>query len=238
MYQSSISGGQFPSGNVHNEIIAGTVGTYMKNTILLLFLNIIPISGFAQNLEDKDFVILTFEMDRNKDSHGTFIYYWVAELEEYRNFQPNDRYKKVSLYSIFLHEFYGSEQLDSCCLGEVSYPYTYTTATEFKFPENHSKYLTDLRELVEENRQKIQVIKKEWRDGYKEKVTVYATAVRGKLCECEFGGDRFLTKGDRISFPKGNYEVLKDFFTLDKRILLFKDFSDFEYSNTDYRTGK
>jgi len=174
-------------------------------------------------------------MDRNKDSHGTFIYYWIAELEKY---EKVDEYKEPKIYSLFLHEFYGSEQLESCCLGKVSYPFTMTTATEFKFPENYTEYLTGLRESFKNNRQKIQVIKKKWKDGYKEKVTVYATAVRGKLCECEFGGNTYLTKGDRISFPKGNYEIIKNYLTKEKRILLFKDFSDFEFANTDYRTGK
>ena len=207
----------------------------LKNKAVLIFLLLISFSGFTQNLTEKEFVILTFEMDRNKDSHGTFIYYWIAELEKY---EKVDEYKEPKIYSLFLHEFYGSEQLESCCLGKISYPYTMTTGTEFNFPENYSEYLTELRELVKKNREKIQVIKKEWKDGYKEKVTVYATAVRGKLCECEFGGNTYLTKGDRISFPKGNYEIIKNYLTKEKRILLFKDFSDFNYSNTDYRTGK
>ncbi|MCA0133761.1 hypothetical protein [Winogradskyella alexanderae] len=207
----------------------------MKNKILFIFLLLISYSGFTQNLTEKELVILTFEMDRNKDSHGTFIYYWITELEKYEN---ADEYKEPKIYSLFLHELGSSDQLEFCCLGKTSDPYTYTTASEFDFPENHTEYLTELRELVKKNRQKIQVIKKEWKNGYKEKVTVYATAVRGKLCECEFGGKRYLKKGDRINFPKGNYEILKNYLTKDKRILLFKDFSDFDYSNTAYRTGK
>lgn len=203
----------------------------MTNTIILLILFLISFSGFAQNLTEKEFVILTFESDRNKGFHKntTYTYYWVAALEKY---EKVDEYKEPIIFSLFLHEFYGSEQLESCCMGQVSYPYTMTAGTEFNFPENYSEYLTDLRKLIKKNREKIQVIKKEWKEGYKEKVTVYATAVRGKLCECEFGGDRYLTKGDRISFPKGNYEIIKNFLTKEKGILLFKDFSDFDYGNT------
>jgi hypothetical protein len=203
--------------------------------LIFTFLILITFRGFSQNLTEKEFVILTFEMERNKDAHGTFVYYWVAELEKYEN---SDEYKKPEIFTIYLHEFYGSDQLNNCCEGKVSDPYTYTTASEFDFPENYSEYLTDLRKLVKSNRKKLQVIKKEWKKNHKEKVTVFGTAVRGKICECEFDGRNYLEKGDRISFPKGNFEILENYWTVDKRILIFKDFADFDYSNTSYRTRK
>lgn len=98
-------------------------------------------------------------MDRNKDSHGKFIYYWIAELKKY---EKVDEYKEPEIYSIFLHEFYSSDQLESCCLGKTSYPYSYFTNSKFDFPENYSEYLNSLRDLVKNNRRKIQVIKKQW----------------------------------------------------------------------------
>lgn len=202
----------------------------MKNKIILIILLLTSFCGFTQNLSEKEFVILTFEMERNKDSHGTFTYYWVAELEKY---EKVNEYKEPKIYSLFLNEFYGSEQLESCCLGKVSYPYTMTTGTEFKFPENYSTYLSDLRKLVKNNRKKIQVINKKWKDNYKEKVTVYATTVKGKLCVCEYGGKVILKAGDLISFPKAEYKIIDNYWNENKNILLFKDFSTFEYENTD-----
>jgi hypothetical protein len=200
----------------------------LKDKIFLTILLLISFGGFSQNLTEKEFVILTFEIDRNKDSHGTFSYYWVAELEKH---EKVDEYKEAKIYSIFLHEIYGSEQLESCCLGKVSYPFTMTTGTEFNFPENYSEYLTNLRKLVKDNRKKIQVINKKWKDNYKEKVTVYATTVKGKLCLCEFGGKVILKTGDLISFPKGEFKIIDNYWNDNKNILLFKDFSTFEYGN-------
>ena len=207
----------------------------MKNKIIFIFLLLISFSGFTQNLTEREFVILTFEMNRNKDSHGTFIYYWITELEKYEN---ANEYKDPKLNSLFLQELGSSDALESCCLGKTSDPFTYTTSSEFDFPENHSEYLSELRELIKKNRQKIQVIKKEWKKGYKEKVTVYATAVSGEMCECEFGGKKYLKRDSRLNFPKGNYEILKDYLTKDKQILLFKDFSNFDFINTASRTSK
>ena len=188
-------------------------------------------SGFTQNLTEKEFVILTFEMSRNKGQHKNYVYtyYWIAELEKY---EKVDEYKEPKIYSLFLTEFYGSEQLESCCLGKVSYPYTMTTGTEFNFPENYDTYLKDLRSLVKDNRKEIQVINKKWKNNLKEKVTVYATTVKGKLCVCEYGGDVILKTGDLISFPKGEFRIIDTYWNDNKNILLFKDFSTFEYRNT------
>ena len=190
---------------------------------------------FSQDNSEKDYVILTFEMDRNKDSHGKFIYYWITELEKY---EKVDEYKEPEIYSIFLQEFYSSDQLESCCLGKTSYPYSFYTTSKFDFPENYSEYLNGLRELVKKNRRKLQVIKKQWKQNHNETVTVYATPLRGKLCVCECGDNDYEQKGNKISFPKGNFTVIENYLTEEKGILLFKDFSKFNFTNTSYRTGK
>jgi hypothetical protein len=202
-------------------------------TIILLLLS--SIKAFPQQDNGREFVILTFEMDRNKDSHGTFVYYWIAELEKY---EKVDEYKEPIIYSIFLHEFYSHNQFDSCCLGKRSYPFDFFQGDNFEFPENYSDYLNGLRKLTKDNRIKIQEIKKIWKDDYKETVTVYGTAVRGQLCICINGGQRLINTGDQISFPKGKFEVIPDFWTDEKRILIFHDFSGMNFVNTDYRTGK
>ena len=203
----------------------------MKNTIILILLLLVSFSGFTQTLAEKEFVVLTFEMSRNKGPHKNTIYtyYWITELEKYKK---ANEYKEPKIYSLFLNEFYGSEQLESCCSGKVSYPYTMTTGTEFNYPENHKTYLSDLRELVKENRKQIQVINKKWKDNHKEKVTVFATTVKGTICECEYGGDIILKTRDLISFPKGEFKIINNYWDDNKNILLFKDFSTFEYGNT------
>ncbi|MEX0996153.1 MAG: hypothetical protein WDZ45_03800 [Flavobacteriaceae bacterium] len=202
----------------------------MKNTLILIIQLLISFSGFTQNLTEKEFVVLTFESSSNKGQHKNIIYsyYWIAELEKY---EKVDEYKEPKIYSLFLNEFFGSDQLETCCSGKVSYPFIMTTETEFKFPENYSEYLTGLRKLVKDNRKQIQVINKKWKNNYKEKVTVYATAVKGKICVCEYGGKIILKAGDLISFPKGEFRIIDDYWNDNKNILLFKDFSTFEYEN-------
>jgi len=207
----------------------------MTKRLLILIFTLTTLTTFAQQDSLKQFVILTFEMDRNKDSHGTFVYYWVAELEKY---EKVNEYKDPIIYSLFLHNFYSRNQLDSCCLGKTSYPFNFFRGDNLDFPKNYDEYLSGLRKLVKDNRVLIQKITKNWKNNYKETVTVYATAVRGQVCKCINGGDRLLKPGDNLSFPKGKFEIIKDYLTEDKRILLFKDFSQMDFVNTDYRTSK
>lgn len=207
----------------------------MTKGLLITLLSLTTLSAFGQQDSLKQFVILTFEMDRNKDSHGRFVYYWIAELEKY---EEVNEYKDPIIYSMFLHEFYSRNQLDSCCIGKTAYPFYFFQGDNFDFPQGYSEYLTGLRKLIKDNRVQIQKINKNWKDNYKETVTVYGTAVRGQLCKCINGGDSLLKQGDPVSFPKGKFEIIKDYWTDDKRILLFKDFSQMEFTNTDYRSSK
>ena len=207
----------------------------MTKRLLIPLLTLTTLTTFAQQDSLKQFVILTFEMDRNKDSHGTFVYYWIAELEKY---EKVNEYKDPTIYSLFLHEFYSRNQLDSCCLGKTVYPFDFFKGDNFEFPGNYSEYLSELRKLVKDNRVEIQKINKNWKDNYKETVTIYGTAVRGPVCKCINRGNRYVKTGDIISFPKSKFEIIKDYWTDDKRILIFYDFSAMDFSNTDYRASK
>ena len=98
--------------------------------------------------------------------------------------------------------------------------------------------------MVKENRVLLQKTVKNWKDNHKETIIVYGTAVRGQVCKCVNAGNRILKPGDEVSFPKGQFQIVMDYWTKDKWILTFKDFSKMEFENTDYpltpviRTGK
>jgi len=201
----------------------------MTTRLLILLLALTTLNSFGQQDSLKQFVVLTFEIDRNKDSHGKSIYYWIAELEKY---EKVDEYKEPTIYSLFLDEFYSRNQLDSCCLGRTVYPFDFFQGDNFEFPKDYSEYLNGLRKTIKDNRVLIQRIKKNWKDNYKETVIVYGTAVRGQLCRCINGGNRIIEPGHQVSFPKGQFQVLQDFWTKDKGILMFKDFSNLQFENT------
>jgi len=209
--------------------------TYKTNVNLIKHLSILllilfSINEFSQNSDEKKLVVLTFEIEENMSSHPDTRFYWVAELKELENL---DDYDKQVFYPIFLREGYSSNQLENCCLGKLSYPFNSYVGDKFDFPKDYSQNLENLRELIKENRQQIQIIKKRWSGNRKEKITVYATPVIGKLCECEYGGKTYVKTGDQISFPSGNFRILNIDLTSERNYWRYKDFSNFQYSNTN-----
>lgn len=200
----------------------------MTTRLSILLLALTTLNSFGQEDSLKQFVVLTFEVDRNKDSHGKSTYYWIAELEKY---EKVDEYKEPIIYSLFLDEFFSRNQLDSCCSGRTVYPFDFFQGDNFEFPKDYGEYLRSLRKTIKNNRVLIQKISKNWKDNYKETVVVYGTAVRGQVCKCINGGNRILKPGDQVSFPSGQFQIVDDYWTKDKGILIFKDFSDMQFEN-------
>jgi hypothetical protein len=201
----------------------------IKN-LAALFLILFSIKGFSQNTDVRKLVVLTFEIEENMSSHPDTRYYWVAELNSLENL---DDYEKELFYPIYLREGYSSNQLENCCLGNLSYPFNLYVDDKFEFPKDYSQNLENTRKLIKDNRQQIQIIKKRWSGKFKEKITVYATAVIGTLCECEYGGKTYVDAGNQISFPNGIFRPLDLDLKLARNNWKYKDFSNFQYSNTN-----
>ncbi len=49
--------------------------------ISLAFLLLLCVSGFSQNLTQKEFVAIIIEIDRKDDMHPKDIFYWITELD-------------------------------------------------------------------------------------------------------------------------------------------------------------
>src|SRR5260370_29519451 len=180
----------------------------MTTGLLILALTLTTLSASGQQDSSKQFLILTFEQDRNWDSHGTSVYYWIAELEKHGK---TNEYKEPVIYTLFLHEFYSRNQLDSCCLNRTVYPFDFFQGDNFEFEKNYSEYLTGLRTMVKENRVLLQKTVKNWKDNHKETIIVYGTAVRGQVCKCVNAGNRILKPGDEVSFPKCQFQIIIDY---------------------------
>ena len=187
---------------------------------------------YGQSQEKKHYVVLTFEMDRNKDMHGTFVYYWIAEIDTAKQIH------ELELHPLFLHDFTSRDQVDSCCSGKPSLIFAVTSESTFDFSKDYHNNLEELRKLVKQNRKNIQTIKKSWPNNYKEEIRVYATPITGSLCECKMIDDWSSTYKGKVFMPKEAFKIDRTFWARSEKSLFGKDFSVFEYVNSDYRTNK
>lgn len=202
----------------------------MKIFCLIVLLTV-SYRGFAQQ---DQFLIITYEIDRNKDMHGTFVYFWTTPIDS-----VNDN--GLDLLPVYIHDFYSSDSYSKCCHGDSIDFIIATTETRYDFNEDYLQQKEYLFDLVDDNRILIQTIKKRWEKGYKETIRVFATPVLGQFCYCQVFGRSLNSTNEReaIYLPNKGFKILNNFWTTEKgSIAKYWDYSRINPENSEYRTPK
>ncbi len=168
--------------------------------ISLAFLLLLCVSGFSQNLTQKEFVAIIIEIDRKDDMHPKDIFYWITESNK-----VNKKYE-FDFYPLFLKLFYPSNSYDACCIGKESRFYTHTEDSQFEFTKAFEKKQKEFRDFLKKNSKVIQVIKKrnKWNKLLNEKVTISATAITAELCKCKIKDDRHF---ESVFLPTSDFKL-------------------------------
>lgn len=186
--------------------------------IIILFINV---SGFAQNLIEKEFVVIIIDIERNDDLHPRDIFYWVADANK-----VNENYE-LDFYPIFLKLFYSSNSYDDCCIGKESWFYTFNEHSKFEFTDEFDEKQKEFREFLKANSKVIQVIrkKKKWNSLLNEKVTISAIPIKAKLCNCQLKEDRYF---ESVFLPTSDFELNHKFWISEKATKVTdRDYSGF-----------
>ncbi|QHT67518.1 hypothetical protein GXP67_13215 [Rhodocytophaga rosea] len=186
--------------------------------VSLLF---ISFNGKAQNLSEKEYIVLIVNIERKDPLHPGEIYYWIAASdtlnEEYEfNFSP-----------LFLRLFYPSSSYDDCCEGRDARFYTLTDESKFEFTDEFNNKQENLRKFLKKNSKLIQVIKK--KNGFSkllnEKVTISATAIKTSLCSCKIIEEKHF---ESVFLPTTEFSLNNDFWNSDKAYhIKHKDYTGF-----------
>ena len=166
---------------------------------LILVFSLVPKDLLSQDVKQAEYVIITYELNRAKDTHGIRKYYWIVSVDSLKG-------QKVSLSPIYFTGF-SKNNLDKCCQGEVIDIFTVTTGSTYDFKEGYEQSIEGLVRIVDVERRKVQTITKEWSNGYKETIKIYATPIIGKFCRCDIGKE----DGDKINYNDMVYLPLSDF---------------------------
>ncbi|MBA9079887.1 hypothetical protein FHS90_004628 [Rufibacter quisquiliarum] len=129
---------------------------------------------------------------------------------------------KFDFYPLFLNLFYSSNSYDDCCLGKASSFYTFNTSSRLEFTKEFENKQKEFRDFLKNNGKRIQTIKKDFQNGFKEKVTIYATPFTAKLCHCEASDDRHFLS---VYLPFTDFKPNSTFWNTGLSSKLYTDYS-------------
>jgi hypothetical protein len=204
----------------------------MKNRYkMLLILSFLFYKGlFAQIQNEKEYVVVTFEMSKNK-VHRMLSYYWIIPVDSINS------EKILPIYSLYLYPYFDKSELEECCRGGVINVLESNGNDTVSFNNEYHISLKQLNELVFINRKKIQTIKHNWYNPkFEETVQIYITPITGDFCYCmqKFSSliKNYFQEGV-VLLPLFNFKYNSNFWKTKMQTKIeYFDFYDFKYVNT------
>ncbi|WP_165768375.1 hypothetical protein, partial [Hymenobacter amundsenii] len=181
---------------------------------------------YSQELDN--YIVITYEWKVTPSQHGTKLYYRVARTDSIQN---------MTQYLPPLYfEGFATQALRECCSNSSSEIFSLRQNSDFDFDNSYILMMSKLKNVIDKNRVKVQKIDKSWPNGHRERITVYATPIVGKMCTCKMTGyDTLISKYEGVF-----YMPLSDF-SLDNKLwenrkLFYKTVLR-DYSITQISTG-
>lgn len=188
-----------------------------RGSVFLLLL--VSLEVFSQSTST-EYLVITIEDHYKTSQHGTQSYVWIVQVDSITSFNSN-------LSPVFLSGFSVNNSQD-CCAGVPVDPIVVTEASNFILSDDYMSNLENLKKLIVQNRKKLQKITKKWMSGQEQTIEVFATAIKGEFCQCDFhpvGQQRTGYKG-KVCIPKSSFSAYEDFWKSSKaNFILMQDFS-------------
>lgn len=195
----------------------------MKRGINVFLLLLLFTNAFSQTTS-REYVVITVEDQYKISQHGIKSYFWIVPVDSITSFSSN-------LSRLFLSDF-SVNNLQDCCAGNPVDPIVVTETSNFKLDDDYLSRLEGLRKLILQSRRKLQKITKKWESGQLETVQVFATAIKGEFCQCDFhpiGQQRTGYKG-KVCVPKSSFGSYEEFWKLPQASFILKqDFSSIDF---------
>lgn len=145
----------------------------MKGLLIIFGIFLLVFSGKTQDDENK-LLIISIEKRTNRSVHKLEKNYWAIPQWEIEGALQE------AILPLFIDGYSGTD-LTECCQESSLTLFNYTKEEDFTLEDNYEI----LENIIKKHGKKIQVAKKIWAGGAKEKIKVYITPVEGKFCVCE-----------------------------------------------------
>ncbi len=192
--------------------------------LILLFFLLVNSFVFCQQ-STSEYVVITYEIDRNKDQHPTKSYYWIAPVDSL--ISQNDLKK----YPLYFDEF-SKDDLKDCKENKDLLLFTLVSKEDFNIDNEIKSDINNLKNIIKDNRKKVKQIVKKWANGYKEKIKIYATPIKGDFCFSNLSSNdvKMINYKGLVYLPIGNFSFNKAFFETAK----YKEIKYGDYISDDY----
>lgn len=197
-----------------------------RNRVQLILLVFIFVSSLAFCQQSTlDYVVITYKVDRNKDQHPSKNYYWIVPVD---SLEGNNNFSKFPLY----FDEFSKDDLKSCRENKDLLLFTLLPKEDFNLDEETKSNIKYLKTLIDTNRKKIKKVVKKWSNGYKEKITIYATPIKGDFCFSNLSAvdEKLINYKGTVYLPLKNFSFNKSFFESDK----FKEIKYADYISSNY----
>lgn len=180
--------------------------------------------GFCQE-STAEYVVITYEVDRNKDNHPAKNYYWIVPVD---SLMANNNIKK---YPLYFDEF-SKDDLKDCRENKDLLLFTLVSKEDFNIDNNIKSDIHNLKGIIKSNRKKVTRVVKKWSNGYKEKITIYATPIKGDFCFSNLSSndEKMINYKGLVYLPVGSFSLNESFFETAK----YKEVKYGDYISTNY----
>jgi len=199
----------------------------ISQKLALLLLLLINSFVFCQK-SSSEYIIITYEIDRNKDQHPAKDHYWITPVDSLKG---NKDFKK---YPLYFDEF-SKGDLKDCRENKDLLLFTLVSKEDFNIDNKIKSDIENLKNIVKNNRRKISRIVKKWDNGYKEKITIYATPIKGDFCFSNLSSndEKLINYKGLVYLPTGNFSFNESFFETAKyKEIKFGDYISSNYINS------
>ena len=171
----------------------------------------IGLFAHAQETEEKEWIILTYESQTSPESRELTYAYWVTEiLEDEATGEPI----VPKPFAIYLNEEQEFGEALSHCLSNPSVP--------LNREPDYANYLVGIRDSLSNNREMVQSrTNTDLVYGTRIHIKIHVSKIKCRFYLCPSGEDTD-PYGDQLAFPVGTYMMLPRYFTQDMYAKLHK----------------
>ncbi len=189
---------------------------------ILLIINI----SFLYSQNSDNFIIVSIEKTTSKGIHKQETDYWIISLSEWKEID------KRAIYP-YLPNGFNLSDLKECCTNKELLFFYYTKEEEEALDIDYLTKIESLENIIQQNRKKVQVIRKKWSTKKRQKINIYLTPVKGDFCFCNMKHSNpkvELEYKGLISLPLSNFSYDKNFWKSELSVHIQSyDYSDLPF---------